>query len=282
VEACRVRLLFVGALVALPGAPGAADQPVPDTIAEARMAMMRQRALSIAIRGDEAAFPKKLEAEPLFRYDDLARGYVDGAVWRLGEHGRARAIITTELHPRYAGSPRIVYDFLSLSTVPFTARSADVPGWSPSASAVTMQPLPDAPAPAATANRRLFQMKRLADQFSASQTVEGEHLELRLLPRPIDRYAPPAGEPAAGQPGTDRAADGAMFLFVAGRMPGVLLLIETDGRTWQYGIGRLSHPSALVVSRDGNVVWEAAPALLEWNRPYTASNAPAVIPGFEP
>ena len=94
-----------------------ADEPRVETpsIENQRMEVMRTRALAMRFRGIDG-MPKSLEAEPLFRYDDVPRGYVDGAVWRWGEQGRPQAIVTTELHPRYLGSgPRIVYDFLSPS-----------------------------------------------------------------------------------------------------------------------------------------------------------------------
>ena len=197
---------------------------------------------------------------------------MDGTVWRLGAEGRPLAIITAELTPDYYGAgPRIVYDFLSLTDVPFRAASGDVPGWSPSKSAVTMHPLPDAPRLETTAPRRLFQMKQLAGRFAATQDVDGEHLKLRLLPRPIDRYTLAGAE----------QGDAAIFLFVAGRMPGVLLLLENDGRKWQYGIGRLSGPSELVVTLDGDPVWKVPVAAYRWDQPYTASNSPAWIPGYE-
>src|SRR5258707_11916928 len=97
-----------------------------------------------------------MQMTPLFRYDDETRGYVDGTVWRLGEKGRPLAIITAELHPRYLnGGPKGVYDLLSLTERPFTARSADIPGWTPGGSAVRMKPLPDAPAPSPLAAQRV-------------------------------------------------------------------------------------------------------------------------------
>lgn len=243
-----------------------------DDIAERRLELMRGRVEQMRFRSDRAGFPSKLEPEPLFRYDDLARRYVDGTVWRLGATGRPLAIVTAELAPDYYGAgPRIVYDLLSLSDVPFRAASGDVPNWSPRESAVAMHALAGAPAPESSATRRLFQMKQLAKRFVATQDVDGEHLELRLLPRPIDRYEPAPSE----------NADGAIFLFVAGRMPGVLLLIETDGRGWRYGVGRLSGPSELIVELDGVPVWKVPRASYQWDQPYTATNAPVEIPGYE-
>jgi hypothetical protein len=256
------------------GAVAFAAEDEADSIAAQRMELMRARAASIRFRAQDAAFPEALEPEPLFRYDDHTRGYVDGTVWRLGKTGRPLAIITSELHPHYlGGGPRVVYDFLSLTDVPFTARSKDVPGWSPAESAVEFRMLPDGPVPAGNGARRLAQMRQLAERFTATQDVEGQKVPLRLLPKPIDRYAP----------GSAAAADGVLFLLVNGRNPGLMLLIETNGRDWSYGIGRLSLPSTLVAKLDDAVVYQQPPLTdYTWGSPYTASNSAADIPGETP
>lgn len=268
------RRLCMAAVTLCYGAVISAGDDNADSIAAQRMELMRARAASIRFRAQDEAFPAALESEPLFRYDDHTRGYVDGTVWRLGKSGRPLAIITSELHPHYlGGGPRVVYDFLSLTDVRFTARSSDVPGWSPAESAVAIRALPDGPAPAGNAALRLAQMRQLAGRFTATQEVEGQKVPLRLLPKPIDRYAP----------GTDAAADGVMFLLVNGRNPGLMLLIETDGRGWSYGIGRLSLPSTLVAKLDDEVVYEQPPPTdYTWGSAYTASNSPAEIPGETP
>jgi hypothetical protein len=74
-----------------------------------------------------------------------------------------------------------------------------------------------------------------------------------------------------------------MFLFVNGRNPGVVMLLETDGESWTYSLGRLSTPSTLTVSLDDTLVWQRdpLPAVTDWNAAYTGANAPAAIPGFE-
>jgi hypothetical protein len=267
---------FVGLLLAwssTAASPEETDAVGEARLAEERLALMRTHALAIQINAPEESFPTQLVGEPLFRYDDHTRGYIDGAVWRLGETGRPLAIITTELHPKYLGSsPRIVYDLLSVTTVPFSAKSSDVL-WTPGDSAVRMQPFPDGPTPAANAALRTTQMKALCGRLQATQDVEGQKVQLRLLPKPIDRYAPLAG---------DERADGAVFVYCNGRNPAILLFLETDGQQWRYGFGRLSLPSDLVASLDGDVVWR-----VEVNKdygtssPYNASNYPVVIPGYE-
>jgi hypothetical protein len=243
-------------------------------IAVRRLEIMTSRIENIAISSPDPDFPRRMSTAPLFRYDDETRGYVDGTVWRLGEQGRPLAIITAELHPRYLnGGPRVVYDFLSLTDRRFTARSADIPGWSPHGSAVDVKPLPGTPVPSSSAAKRLTQLKQQARRFSGTQEVEElekTFVHLRLLPREIDRYSP----------GSNELADGALFVFANGRNPALLLVIETDGIDWQYGIGRLSMPSTLEMRLDDAVVWTVPriPSSPGWSEPYNASNSPAVFP----
>lgn len=247
-------------------------------LSDARLQLMQKRAQALLFKGQ--GVPKKVEPKPLFRYDDLARGYQDGSVWRLGKKGRPLAIVTTELHPRYGfqgtkqSNPRVVYDLLSITSKKFRAASQDL-NWTPQKSGIKLKPIPllDIGKPEKTAGRRLLQLKALARRFSAIQTVdetgtEDQQLVLRLLPQNIDRYKP------SDQP----TADGAIFLFVAGRMPGVLLMLETDGTNWQYGIGRLSGPSKLSVSIGTKTVWAVNADNGSSTSGYYATNGPAVLP----
>ncbi|MFV0444998.1 MAG: hypothetical protein ACK5Q5_15600 [Planctomycetaceae bacterium] len=242
-------------------------------LAGERMDLMRSQAQAIRVVAPDAGIPGQLESQPLFRYDDHTRGYIDAAVWRLGRAGRPQAIITTELHPHYlGGGARIVYDFLSITPVPFSARSHDV-NWTPSGSAIDFQTLPNAAAPAATAALRGAQLKQLAERFTATQAVEGQKVRLRLLSKPIDRYV--------SRPDHDRS-DGALFLLCNGRNPAITLFLETDGESWTYGLGRLSLPSVLIVQLDGEPVWEVEAFLNSvWNQPYCAANFSIHIPGYD-
>ena len=254
--------------------PAGEDTPSakPEGLAERRMEVMASRVAAITVSSPEEGFPKRLQTPALFRYDDETRGYVDGTVWRLGETGRPLAIITAELHPNYlGGGPRIVYDFLSLTERPFSARSADVLNWTPRGSAVQMTALPDGADPAAEPARRLTQIKAAARRFTGTQLLQETDetsVELRLLPKHIDRYVPHASE----------RSDGAVFLLVNGRNPALVLLIETDGEKWQYGVGRLSLPSTLTLRLDGREVWSEGRVGISWASPYNASNSAVVVP----
>jgi hypothetical protein len=97
-----------------------------------------------------------------------------------------------------------------------------------------------APPPAATASRRLAQMRQMAREFTAHLQAESDW-ELRLLPQPLFRY----GEPEEG----DKAyvVDGALFTWIWSRGidPEVILLLECrrtdEGLAWHYAPVRFSN-----------------------------------------
>jgi hypothetical protein len=229
-----------------------------------RLELMQEHMQAFTVRSDIEGFPEKFEATPIFRYDDPARGYVDAAVWRLGEEGRPKAIVTTELHPRFFNRPRIVFEYLSL-----TEEAYSVGPWSPAASALEFRPITGAPVPADNERARGLQLGRLAARFAANEIAEGQPTELRLLPKPVHRYRP-AGE----------GTDGGMFFFAYGTNPEAALFLETDGDGWSYAVGRLSGAAQMIVTLDGETAWEVGAAAYQWSQPYTASNTAASIPGI--
>lgn len=249
------------------------DETNPDSkLAKERFTLMQQRVQGFHVKADEPGFPDRFETRHIFRYSDPARQYVDAAIWRLGEKGRPRALVTTELHRRYGGGPRIVYEYLSLTDTPFSITSDDS-AWSPKSGALEWKPIPNCPAPAESAPRRLLQMKEIAKRFAASEEVGKDHkYELRLLPQPVDRYTP----------ATAMRSDGAMFLFAYGTNPEVVVLIESDGTAWNFAAGRLAGASRIVITVDDKTVWEVGRVKYGWTESYTASNAPANIPGIAP
>ncbi len=79
--------------------------------------------------------------------------------------------------------------------------------------------------------------------------------ELRLLPRPLYRY-----DLKDSQAANPTLQDGALFGFVMGTDPEVVLLLEAvsrDGRSvWQYAFARATS-GGLEAKLDGKVVWVA-------------------------
>jgi hypothetical protein len=238
-------------------------------LAAERLETMREHLLGLEIKSPEATFPAKCVDKPLFRYSDAGRGYVSAAVWKLGDSGRPRAILVTELIPRLYERPCISYEFVSLTTTPFSIKSESL-NWSPSATHYEFKPITGAPKPAKLPQQRLKQMRDLADRFSGTEVVEGDRSVLRLLPQPIDRYQPDGEE-----------TDGTIFVLAFGTNPELMLFIETDGSEWKYAVGRLSGAESIELKLDDTQVWQGPPVKPGVTSPYTGSIAPIRIPGFD-
>ncbi len=242
-----------------------------DQLTTRRFALMQKRVASAQVSSGEDGFPKKFSEKPIFRYTDPARQYVAAAVWKLGDTGRPRAIITTELRRRDFDGPRIVYEYLSLTPARFVVTGGDF-GWMPAGTALEFKPVSDAPRPHDTAARRLGQMRAIVQRFSGKEVVRGETCALRLLPQPVDRYAPSTAD----------RADGAIFIATFGTNPEVALFLESDGKQWSYAAGRLGGAQIIELSIDGKTAWEGPVVRYAPDSSYTASSARANIPGLAP
>jgi hypothetical protein len=261
-------LLGVLVCVAHAGEKGSTRTAREESLAARRFELMRQQVAAARAESDEAGFPERFSAEPIFKYSDPARGYVAAAVWRLGETGRPKALLTTELDRKDHGDPCISYEYISLTPTPFSLTSDDM-RWSPSGTLYEFKALSGAPEPAESAQRRLRQLRDIARRFAAHEEVKREKCELRLLPAPVYRYTPSRAA----------RADGAIFFFVFGTNPEVALLIESDGNGWRYAAGRMTGAQEVVLTLDGAVAWEGAPLDMGRNAPFTGSITPIKIPG---
>jgi hypothetical protein len=193
-------------------------------------------------------------SKPLLRYSDPTRGGVlkgaaanvllDAAVWRLGTEGRPTALVTVEIYQAPDTSRVLAFEFLSLSAAKFALKhKTEKIRWDATGSALTLKELPDAPKPAATAAARLAQMRQLARRFAATERVNKESIECRLLTQPIDRY----------QSAAEKIVDGAIFAYANGTNPELGVVFESNGERWLYGIFRLTSAEARV-TLDGRQV----------------------------
>jgi hypothetical protein len=129
--------------------------------------------------------------------------------------------------------------------------------WSPGKAGVEFRDFPDAPAPAEDGAARLRQMKSLAGRFTARlRPLNGDNGELevlRLLPRPLYRY-----ELKDSKGTSPILRDGAMFAFVMGTDPEVVMLLEAVERegkaVWQYAVARATS-YAVEASLGDEVIW---------------------------
>jgi hypothetical protein len=194
-------------------------------------------------------------AQPVYRFQDPARRFSDGTVWAWGRDGRPVAFLTVAANER-RGVRRWVCELTALSDERVSASVVDEAEWKPPAgSGIDRQAVPEAAAPAADESGRLRQMKELARRlegfefYAAEGETQPQRYELRLLPLPIVRYADPDA----------RLVDGAIFFFVYGNNPEIVLLIEARGASaakaqWSYGFSRIAG-AELRVMRGDQEIW---------------------------
>jgi hypothetical protein len=138
--------------------------------------------------------------------------------------------------------------------------------WSPDAPGVEFRDVPDAPAPADDRAARLRQMKSLAGRFTARLPAPQYQIKnpevLRLLPRALYRY-----ELKNSSEASPKLRDGAMFAFVMGTDPEVVLLLEAVEREgtalWRYALARATG-FGVEASLGDAVVWSVSS---QWEHP---------------
>jgi hypothetical protein len=245
-------VLWVVSLL-LPGrAVRAAEEPAAEKIDARLLALHRDEAKRWEIFVD-AERPTKADfrSEPVYRWTNAARANGQtGAmfVWTYG--GRPVALGGVFSNPEQ-GRRIVMHEFHALGPLRLFPRLKESQKeWRPGAG-VPCYPLPDAPAPEATATRRTLQMRELARNFSA-HTIDNvdARWQLRLLSRPLYRYEKPEGD----------VIDGALFAFVsdAGTDPEIVLVLEAvnegNKATWQYRTVRFSI-SSLYVQYKEKEIW---------------------------
>jgi hypothetical protein len=223
--------------------------PAGDTAEDlkARLEFMKRSMATHDVQALDARGTKfRLLPEPVLRFTNPVGGSRDGALFLwLDEAGRPAVASQILWNPQQVWAQ----EFSSLSPSPLIARSADGRVWSPSRGGVSFKPVPDAARPADTAERRLRQMRELADGFSAEHYYRGKTWnQLRLLIKPFARY---------GKPGSD-VQDGALFCFAQGTDPEALLLLESrpgkDGSEWQFAFAPMTG-FAVNASWKGRAIW---------------------------
>ncbi|HEY7312825.1 MAG TPA: hypothetical protein VH643_25905 [Gemmataceae bacterium] len=183
----------------------------------------------------------KLEPAPVLRWPNPTREVPDGAtfVWTLD--GRPLAIACVW---RFRG---LGFAFHSLSQQPIQATRGGRLVWKCDQPGMSLERFADSPVPAKTAAARTKQLRDLARRFKCRLVGRGEE-DLRLLPRPVyvwDRDG-------------DKLPNLALFAFVQGTDPEVILLLETidtaKGQEWRYALTRRSM-LALEADLHGKKVW---------------------------
>lgn len=255
------RLCVLGSLALLIAVGAGAQPPKKEELTGNALTAAEFAAAEVArydIRhADSAKAALKLHPEPALRWSNALRGEVYGSVYFWTRDGRPEAVASAyQMFHR----KQLNIELVSLSEAPLSAKRNDKVRWTPEAG-VTFQPLPDAPAPADTAEKRLLQMRALARKFSGQMAEPGEKddkfSDLRLMAAPLHKY-----EGADG-------SDGAVFALVTTTDPEILLLLESrkgpSGRAWVWAAARM-HFRPLRLSLADKMVWEAPAAAPPWEK----------------
>ncbi len=247
-----------------------------DEIAARQLKVMRDaiddfRVVSTAIEAESAL---KFPPRPLLRYNDHTRGFggtkgvLDATVWRLGEKGRPKAILTLEIYLVEQGSPLLTYEFVSLAPQKFEMKSVRGVQWLPHSTDLMMSEFHEAPSPADSPRARLVQMRELARRITAQETLGNQKIDLRLLTQPIDRYE----DVAAG------IQDGALFVFANGTNPELGLAVECSEKQWSYGFFRLTSATLLAQLDGKSILQSTKPPGYPADAPYTATRHAISLP----
>ncbi|MDB5306179.1 MAG: hypothetical protein JWO38_381 [Gemmataceae bacterium] len=203
---------------------------------------------------EEGATP--LTPVPVIRWRNVVRGQEGEAMMVVWSHN-GRPVAMASIYP-WEG--KMTHEFDSLSHgAKLIARDKDRVIWAPETAGVEFKAVPKAPQPAKTAPERLRQMKTITEGFKATMTGwqadNSDQESLRLLPRPLHRY-----DLANAKDPDPKLLDGALFAYVQGTDPEVVLVLEAVGTAdqaeWQCAFVRATSGGLEVKSGD-EVVWTA-------------------------
>jgi len=181
--------------------------------------------------GDEPK-PLKVSPKPVLRWSNPVRNVDDAAVFVLLGKARPELIATVMSYRDARKNLRRAYEFLSISEGRLSAIHNGAQVWRPEKPGFIWRTVPDAPAPARDSVKRRRQMHELAAKFQVAVQSDKNRYELRLLTQPLYRY----------QNAKADILDGALFAFVEGTDPELILALEStvDEPVWQFASGRLT------------------------------------------
>jgi hypothetical protein len=198
--------------------------------------------------------PLMVSAEPLLVYSNPTIGFdTHGAFFVWTRNGRAEAIgaiWSKRIGADETSRKNVNHEFHSLATEPLVAHGKDGVKWAPDKPGLQFKPVPDAPLPAASRTKRLAQMRDISRQFTGydlnPREGDGAEVErqMRVLPKPLYRYAEPEEGPRRAVIEED-VIDGAVFGLFHDWDPEILLVIETQptakGLRWHYGVAYVDY-----------------------------------------
>lgn len=193
--------------------------------------------------------PQALTFHPasILHWSNPVAGEVFGNVFVWTHQGRPEVI--GSLHQWYSPLTHGSHEFHSLSTGPVRGSRDGQPVWNSERPGIELRRVPGQQAVGESPVARLRQMRAIARRFTVQKTDrEAVTREMRLLAQPVYRY--PTGKTSV--------LDGALFVFVQGTDPEVILQLETrqiDGAPqWHFALARMNSVK-FVAKYDGRAVW---------------------------
>lgn len=212
--------------------------------AAARLDFMKKSVAVYDLRpADDPKAAYRLLPEPVLRFTNTVGTVTDGTIF-LWVDAAGRPAAAVQVFQNTSGN--WYQAFSSLSTAPLSTGRV----WNPSRAGVAFKPVPGAPRPADTPERRMRQMHELLKGFGAEMNLELKTWHtLRPLTKPLARY---------GKAGTD-VVDGALFAYVLTTDPEVYLLLEVragkGGPEWQFAFAPEAN-APMRGSWKGKNVWD--------------------------
>jgi hypothetical protein len=248
---------FCGQAREAPEARPALDNKIEAARANETKVDARRAAESYTITGDsQGKVALKFEAEPLLQWSNHVNGSFHGSVFIWTAEGRPEVIAS--IYKKYVPPPHLGVEFHTLSAGRVTAERDGRPEWTPGRG-VDLVRIPGGPVPGESPAQRLRQMRALARELTATKTDRRDLTRpLRLLTQPVYRY----------QSGPE-VIDGALFAFVEGTDPEIILQIEARrgdrGPAWFYRPARMQNV-ALRIDRRGRELWSVP--TLPWQKAF--------------
>lgn len=253
--------------------PSASGNRTEDSLRERKLTYYRSRLADHRITfADAPDEPFDFIEDPVNQYDNPISHIYDGFTFLWTHQGRPLVVLKSYYNQPQASWGRT---FVSLAPRPLELRIDGQKRWYPRGGALRLEPLANAPPPAASAPLRLAQMRRIAGEFEVVDSwgrVNPTDWQLRLLTAPLYRYEVP----------DENVVDGALFGYAITTSPEALLLIEardTDqGLQWQYAVSRCTR-FGITFSRDGRLLAEF-PRLDAWPPTGTYFHIPVPLPDY--
>lgn len=230
-----------------------ADEPATEARAKL-LSQMRSlaKATTVTLKNGQAA---ELVTEPVFRYDDQQRRFLDATLWCWTQAGRPVAFqkIEAMLHVN-TNEARWQYCWTSTADQPVNVQWANQREFAATIPGLALKPLKTDTPPSESATQRKRQLRALARDFASRNVINprtNETAEMRLMPTPFFEY----NEEGSTMP------RGAVFGFAShGTNPDLLVMIEAaplnTTRSWMFSPARMTTGGLKLRYRD-DLVWEA-------------------------